>query len=546
MAELIEAHRQAGDEMLERDFDIPLESISSDLKGIDEKFAGATQSIHHAQVAVAVLEETSKLDSDGWARLRANLNDDFWSGEMGKRTVLTALKLPGATVTGAGNAAVGVASLPAMTGIAAGWLSVNWNRPDVMKDAIATFGKEQVDKFSATIAKLGSGDRSMQSDIISDIAGDAAGGELFTWGFGKFMGVAKGAMKGDKLPTSAGDIPEGGIPLDTPGKRKQVGLTEDADKAFQGVVDENKVRLQMERRNADAAKHEGKSYMKSEGQKDLKSLHEYNGSVGGPGKEASSLLGLFEPTPPPRFASKAVKEAYAEAKKVYEGIGKNEVPPLTTIAAKRAFVEKQGATVYIDGVKTWIPTKFDKNGILRNAKTGKPFGKDHDGWDTLTEDGSRSLGYNADGTKGTEKMQSTERRTGARVIKQLQKTVVQLAHSNRTRLWNPLPELKWKGNVPYFDCTLIHIKNKKAAMVAREGVVEHRPGEAFPYLTHAHGAPRPAATKPTTIPKGVGAAAGSVGGDKPAGDTGKGKTPPKTPPKAPPSSPPRGGGGKKK
>jgi hypothetical protein len=511
MAHRTEFHRQAADIKLTAEWDKPLDKIKGELQKIDDQLVKTKTQVHYAQVAVNVVEETANLDSEGWNRLADAMGDDLGSGEAFKRAALTTLKLPAATVVGTYEAGKFFVDLPVQTGVAAGWWYQNLTNPSVVAAAYSEFGKAQVDQFTATMATLGSGDRDKASTVISNVAGSVAGGELLGFGL-RAIKAARDAAKADRLPASAGDIPEGGIPLDTEAKRAAVGHSEGAAENFQATADRHDVRPQMERRNPDAIAHEGDTYMKSEGMKDLKSLNAYNESVGGPGRDSSALLGLYEPKPPPFWASRQVKEAFNEAKKVFDGI------PGDTEAAKRAYIEGKTYTVYENGVKKSFKPKFDEKGIMRNAEDGKAVNTDYDGWDTLDGDGSRSLGYNADGSKVDGALQRADRARAVGAIKDLQEGAVQAQHSNRTRLWDPPPQLEWGGEqLPCFSCKLPNIATRKAAKVASEGVVEYRPGSVdtagkpVPWLTHGAGTtpppPTPRMPGMPDVPAGAGAAA---------------------------------------
>ena len=491
MANRIEFHRQAADIKLKTEWDQPLDKIKADAANIDDQLAQTQRDMHKADLILKLVDDTSNLGPSGWQRLADNLSQDLSSGEAFKRAALTGLKLPAAAVVGTYEAGKGLVQLPEMTGYAVGWWTQNLFNPTVRNAAVSEFGQAAMDQFTTTMDKLGGGTRSEQSDIVSNIAGSFAGGEILSWGLGNILSASRAGT----LPASAGDIPAGGIALDTAEKRAAVGHSEDAARGFQQAADDNNVRPQMERRSPEAIANEGSSYMKSEAMKDLKSLHAYNASVGGPGSESTGMLGLFEPTPPPWYASQAVKDAYGEARKVYDGI------PGADIAAKRAYYETKKITVYVDGEKQVFQPKFDDRGLLVNGADGRPVNTDYDGWDTLSGDGSRSLGYNADGTKASAAMQSADRRAGVGFIKDAQRGAPQLQHSNRTRLWDPLPQLKWGGEeLPCFDCKLSQIASRKAAKVANEGVVEYRPGSVdangnpVPYLTQAHGTTPPPPT----------------------------------------------------
>lgn len=511
MAHRTEFDRQAAEAKLKKEFDDPLNKIKGDLQGIDDKLKATTTDIHQAQVAVKILEETANLDVNAWARVGRNLQDDISSGEAFKRAALTGLKLPSTMVIGTGEAFVGLAKLPEMSAYAAGWWYDNYHDPYFVTECEAQFGTAMVQQFSASMDKLSGGSRDQASGVIADIAGSVGGGEIMGFCLSKILAAGKTAIVGDALPKSAGDIPAGGIPLDTAEKRAAVGHSEAVANQNQAAVDELGIRNQMERGSPDAISHEGSAYSKSEGMKDLKSLHEYNGSVGGPGREASSLMGLFEPKPPPFWASQAVKDAFAEAKGVYDRIpGKDE-------AAKRAYIESKPVTVYVDGVKKSFYPKFDENGIMRDPENGWATKTDHDGWDSLSGDGKRSLGHNADGSKASAAVQSADRALAVELIRRMQQGFAQWQHSNRTRLWKPNPQLKWGGEqLPYFDCKLPNIAARKEAKVAAEGVVEYRPGSvdadgnSIPWLTQAHGTTPPPPTAPG-LSDGASEAAGVAG-----------------------------------
>ena len=513
MANRIEFHRQAADMKLRTEWDQPLDKLKGDVAVIDKKLEGIQISIKQAELRVQMAHDSATFGPRPWELVADNLAADFSSGEMLKRATLTGLKLPYAATVGTIEAAKGLIQLPEATGYAVGWWYQNLFNPGVVSAAYSEFGKTAVDSFTASMSQLAGHDISKSSDIISNVAGTVVGGEILSWGLGQVMGMAGKSARAGDLPASAGDIPAGGIPLDTAAKRAEVGHSEAAAKNLQAAADRNNVTPQLERRSPDAVANEGDSYMKSEGLKDLKSLNSYNGSVGGPGRESSALLGLFEPTPPPFWASKAVKEAYAEAQKVYDGI------PGADIAAKRAYIESKPVTVYVDGVKQQFMPKFDAKGVLRNPENGFPVNTDYDGWDTLSADGTRSLGYNADGSKASAAIQSAERRAAVGFIKDAQRGAAQFQHSNRTRLWDPLPQLKWGDEMlPCFDCKLPNIAARKAAKVGNDGVVEYRPGsvdangDPIPWLTQAHGTtPPPPTPVPSNLPASFGTGAGVSG-----------------------------------
>jgi hypothetical protein len=222
--------------------------------------------------------------------------------------------------------------------------------------------------------------------------------------------------------------------------------------------------------------------------------------------------------------------------------------------------------VWVNGKKTQIPVSFDKDGIMRNTQNGRPIVSDYDGWAVLDGEGTRRLGYDEAGKRLTGAAKQADRQTKIPLIRKLVDDArTQLQHAPASSEWGPIPALL-AGEKPAasFSCKVVTIAENIVGNVAKEGVVEYRPGAKHPFLTKAAGTkgpkptldmsggkPPPAAPRKPSVPnlpnvpnlpppkqQKQGDASGTASGA--AAGAGAGAKPPKAPaPKAAPKPAPR-------